>query len=925
MRRDISLSCFAIGITILLKAGAAQAETHWAGVAVKNITPCTIPFETSGQLGCTSPNSGIRITSTSPPLYIMGTAIGVGQRVERPLSVRALVVTDSLGHDWKVRGHRMVLVSVDSAALDPEFAEEVRKRVGLSRGLAPEEVLINATHTHSAPVMRQWFNYYQPPEGNGDEYAIPQYMQGLVQRTAQAIEAAFDSMQPATLSIGTGTTYACGYRKRDNPCQPQLPEQRSPACDSLNVVNSSQTDKDHPLGPSFDPRVDTIKVDSPGGQRLATAVFAGCHPINMMWQHGFSPDFPGALRDGLEGTEGGTGLFFQGFGGDSNPANFWAGQHASEKGQTTPEDPIKLATLRGNMNMTAAILMADALAPEVQFLPIEGVIKAASRRIYMDECRDVFPGSTQCNKTGYALPVEVQLFTFGSQWALAASAHEVVSEYAPMVRAWLPGFSRGVTIAGYSNGVGNYFPTRRMLDNVDAASGSKGGYERIAERIYNRTGFQDWQDLDFIRGFLALRGDMEIHTRAGDILPTSRPALESARFRSPINLGGTNTFFETEWVSAFYRDTSNQLRIARWNRDKWDAAVSPLGGTLASDPVVASFAVDRHDIFYRRTDGYLGQTFWSSAWPSWSTYQHEGPPITSDPAAVSWGGTRGVAGGHGSGRIDVVAVANGKLEHFWFDGSPASAQWRREQVPGSPAPTLRDAQRPAIVSSREGRIEVYVRGNDDTLWFVALNKSGSTNTWEAWKNLSTGMQSDAVAVAYAPGETLGFVRALDGNVYARGVSVESSIFPAGGWLRFDGCGGNFGQPGSVVGAPTVTAAAPGRVVVFARKSDNVLCRWDLTGLSSGAPNLSGVAWQLTVLNASAAADPVAVRSTRGTEVAFVGFNPPPNQGSHALTFLHWNEGSIMHPFEPNQPIAGPFCTFADERQCLWKPTGWVNP
>jgi hypothetical protein len=528
---------------------------------------------------------------------------------------------------------------------------------------------------------------------------------------------------------------------------------------------------------------------------------------------------------------------------------------------------------------------------------IDGVISAGSTRVYLRE-----------GENGYHLPTELQLFKLGSAWALAASAHEVVSEHAPKVRLELQasGFTGDVTVAGYSNAVGHYIPTQRMF--------AAGGYESGVWLTYDRTGTGIWGDADFVSGYTKLRQGSFTDVRPiSDILAGSRPTLESARFRSPVTFNAgtaseTHTFFETEWVTAFYRDTSNQLRLARWNRGVWDAPIAAIGGTLASDPVVASYAADRHDIFYRRTDGLLGQTFWSSGAPWWSTFTHSAPQISSAPGAVSWGGVRA-----GNGRIDVVAVRadNGKLQHFWFDGSPSSTPWLTEEVPGSP--TLVASQRLAIVSSRSGRIEIYVRDTDGALRFVALNKTGSSNVWEAWRNLSTGAQSDPVAVAYAPGETMAFVRASDGNLYARGVSVESGVFPSGSWLRFDGCGGSFGQAGTAVGNPTAASAAPGRIVLFARNAANQVCRWDLTGLSSGAPNLSGVAWEFQALATTAEADPVAVRSTRGTDLAFIH----PIGGSRNLAFTHWMEGSIMHPFETSATVS---CTFADERQCFWKPT-----
>jgi hypothetical protein len=776
----------------------------------------------------------------------------------------------------------MVLVTTDLVGFDSDLTDEVRKRVGLSRGLAPEEVLINASHTHSAPTMRRWFVY----SFDGQELVIPEYAAGVVDRITQAIEAAFDAMQLANLAVGTSTTHVCGYRRIDG-----------------TPLDADPSDKDHPLHDSFDPRVDVLTATTLSGARIATAFFTGCHAINMMWQRGISTDFPGATRDRLEAQKpGSVAFFFQGFGGDANPRNYFAAQRASmppgvqPADDAQPDDPNTLADLRANMTSTATQLANDVAATQPR--TVDGPVAIASTRAYL---RDL---------TGNYLPTELELFTLGTDWALAASAHEVVSEYAASVRAQFPGFARGVTLAGYSNAVGSYIPTRRMISLPSPTN----GYEPGSYYLYFRPGYPDWQDADLVSsGFGALSSKFKSELVAASSIRTgSLPAIVNAQYRSSY-LTGTAAIADTERVDAFYRTTANQLMQVTSNGGRWTVPAGPLNGangTLASDPVAVSWAPDRYDVFYRRTDGWLGQTYWNSVL-GWTTYVHtEGATITSDPAAVSWGGTRG-----GPGRIDVVAVGtNGLLQHYSFDGRPMPAFWSFEQVPGSPQ--LRTSQRPVIVSSRAGRVEIYVRDVNDALRFVALNRQGGSVTWEPWKDLSNGLVSDPVAVAYAPGESLAFVRKADGNVYARGVSTEVGVFPSSSWFRFDGCGGSFGNPGGIVGALAAVSSAPGRVTLFARASSGNLCRWDLIGLSSGAPNSSQVAWQLTLPAMNVSSDFASARTTRGAGIAF--------HLSGQLDLVHWNEAEVNRPFELGNNLQ---CSFADERQCIWSPTdfGFLVP
>ncbi|MCA1619598.1 MAG: hypothetical protein LC795_09880, partial [Acidobacteria bacterium] len=51
-------------------------------------------------------------------------------------------------------GRRMVLVGVDVAVFERSFVDEVRDLVRGYKGLRPGEVMLNASHTHSAPSLK---------------------------------------------------------------------------------------------------------------------------------------------------------------------------------------------------------------------------------------------------------------------------------------------------------------------------------------------------------------------------------------------------------------------------------------------------------------------------------------------------------------------------------------------------------------------------------------------------------------------------------------------------------------------------------------------------------------------------------------------------------------------------------------------------
>src|SRR6187431_3385318 len=49
-------------------------------------------------------------------------------------------------------GMTAVLITADLGALDPAMTEGVRSRLATAHGLAPEQVVLNVSHTHSAPT-----------------------------------------------------------------------------------------------------------------------------------------------------------------------------------------------------------------------------------------------------------------------------------------------------------------------------------------------------------------------------------------------------------------------------------------------------------------------------------------------------------------------------------------------------------------------------------------------------------------------------------------------------------------------------------------------------------------------------------------------------------------------------------------------------
>ena len=133
--------------------------------------------------------AAVRIITPKPLLPLSGgfgpTAPAEQQRGE--LTARAVVFE---------RGERkLAFVSLDLLGFPSVLCDRVRARVPAVPG---ENILIASTHNHSGP------DCYAFPDGQGGHTGDLQYLESVCVKTAEAIRAALENLQPAHLRIATG-------------------------------------------------------------------------------------------------------------------------------------------------------------------------------------------------------------------------------------------------------------------------------------------------------------------------------------------------------------------------------------------------------------------------------------------------------------------------------------------------------------------------------------------------------------------------------------------------------------------------------------------------------------------------------------------------------------------------------------------------
>jgi hypothetical protein len=223
---------------VVFTAAVVHAEFR-AGIAVRVVTPDPL-LPVSGGVGPSSPVN----------------------RKEGDLTVRALVLADGQT--------RVAIVSVDFLGFPSVLGNRARAKI---RSIPPENVLIGATHTHSAP------DCYGFPDHEGKFATDLKYVDLVCDRIADAVNEAEANLQPAVLKIATGEAKG---KIAFNYYAEQL----------------------------YDPRCSVIQALGADGKPFATLVNYAIHPEVLGPEAGIlSPDLIGPLYERIREHGGGTGIF----------------------------------------------------------------------------------------------------------------------------------------------------------------------------------------------------------------------------------------------------------------------------------------------------------------------------------------------------------------------------------------------------------------------------------------------------------------------------------------------------------------------------------------------------------------------------------------------------------------------------------------
>lgn len=351
--------------------------------------------------------------------------------VLREIYAKALALDDGSG---KIA----VMVTIDLVGIAPSITEPVVARAA-RLGIARERLLLNVSHTHSAPGAGEEFVFRYKDRVPPEQIAVVRaYTKVLIEKLSSVIEASVRNLAPAQLSFAQGFAGVAVNRRR--------------------VTNRAWP------GP-VDHDVPVLAVRGEGNKLRAVVFGYACHNTTL-GDYQISGDYAGFAMEELEKENtGAVALFVQGAGADANPL---------------PRRSVELAMHHGS---TIAAAVREVLAARMK--AVDGPLHAAYDVLDLpfqpppsrDELNARLNGKDELRKRNArwllegpvvkSYPDPMQVWKFGPGPKIIALGGELVVDYALRFKAkygWADTW-----VAGYSNDVFGYVPSLRVL--------KEGGYE----------------------------------------------------------------------------------------------------------------------------------------------------------------------------------------------------------------------------------------------------------------------------------------------------------------------------------------------------------------------------------------------------------------------------------------------------------------
>jgi hypothetical protein len=387
----------------------------------------------------------------SQPLLLAGYASRKKpfEKVVGNLYVKAMVLED-------FEGQRGVLVTCDLIGFSPDVIEPICERIAKKTGLKREQILINASHTHSGPQIRLKGAAKGEP-GTGEALRNVEYTHQFQDKAVEVVTQALGRLEPARLSWGGGVIDFAMNRR-----------EFTPRGVILGVNPRGLTDRGVPV----------LRVDGPDGQLRAVLFGTAVHGTTLGdTSYLLCGDFAGFAQENVqERFPKAQVMYMLGCAGDTNPYPRstrdlakdleYTRRHGKSLGEEVCRvlgaklspvgGPLRIAFDRVDLPM-----LGHRSRQELQKL-------AADKKTAQSKKAEMLLAALDQGeklRTHYTCPVAV--WQFGEDLTLVGLSGEIVVEYVTRLEKAL-GPNR-LWVAAYCNDVYGYLPSARVLQ--------EGGYE----------------------------------------------------------------------------------------------------------------------------------------------------------------------------------------------------------------------------------------------------------------------------------------------------------------------------------------------------------------------------------------------------------------------------------------------------------------
>jgi neutral ceramidase len=248
--------------------------------------------------------AGTARVDITPPIGIAHAGWGAqshegAEGIDMPLTITALVIEPDGNTDPAAR---IAILDIDTCMLVEAYDTAIRIAVNDSTGIPPANQRVSYTHTHSGPIEGlSWIV-------QGSDMVEP-WFESMGPASAKAVEEAIAKITAVRVDSGTGH------------CEVNI--NRRPVNHDGTVFTGRNP------GGFVDHEVLVTALDDLDGNPVATLVNYACHPTIMGPDNRLiTPDYPGPVRETVEGIVGGTCLFLQGAAGNQGPVEGFTGDTA---------------------------------------------------------------------------------------------------------------------------------------------------------------------------------------------------------------------------------------------------------------------------------------------------------------------------------------------------------------------------------------------------------------------------------------------------------------------------------------------------------------------------------------------------------------------------------------------------------------------